>query len=279
MGFYSKLRGTIETIFQFGTDRAAIRSQAGGSILEVRNSADSAFGILRAATPVDDNDVVTKKYADTLEKPIIVKAQADTSVSIPNNTAVRRFLVVTTAGNGAVIGDLLYDNGLNDANPMEILAAVEGRCMAVTDSLSGGTVTFEPDSIYIWDEDGTEWIKIGDIGSVTGAIRELRYVIDNSATQDSTAEMPANARVSECQVIITTQYSGGATITVGTTGDTDAFQVAGDNNPQKGGVPNIFSVPQDTDVGGSASVVRTTIAGAPAAGAGVVVVKFSTVLS
>ncbi|MEL7340739.1 MAG: hypothetical protein AAGM67_09655 [Bacteroidota bacterium] len=268
---YKNLAGTLNTIFQFGLSRPQIRSLSTGE-LEVRNAADSDFAVLRVATPVGDNDAVTKLYADTLEKPIVVSRQADTSVSLPANTGVRGFVVVTTAGSGAAIGDLLYDDG-SGAGTMTILPAVEGRTIAVTDALSGGTVSFDPDSIYIWDEDGSAWIKIGDIGSVTGAVRTIRYTINNAAAQDSTFEIPANNRIVFAQLEVTTAYSGGATIEIGNTTTSDLFMGTAQNNPQLLG--GIYTVEQDTDQGGTASVVRTTIGGAPAAGDGVVLVMFT----
>ena len=276
MDLRKKIRGIIGSIFQLGLGGPQIKNNSG--VIEMRNAADSDYVRLKTLAPVDDNDVVNKKYADTLSKPIITKRQADTSASIPTNTAVRGFLVVTTAGSGAVIGDVLFDDG-SSSGLMEILAANEGRTLAITDSLSGGTITFDPDSIYQWDEDNTVWVKIGDIGSVTGAIRTVRFTIDNSAQQDSTFAIPANARILECVLEITTQYSGGTDIDIGNTSTVNLIMDQGDNNPQQGGVPNSFSIEQDTDWGGSDSVVRVTITGGPAAGAGVVIVKFTTPLA
>jgi len=268
---FKKIAGIIGNLFHFdGGEGPLLKNNA--STLEVRTFDDSAFGKLRVATPTGDNDAVNKLYADTLEKPLIIKRQADTSSSIPGNTAVRGFVVVSTAGSGAAIGDVLYDDGSNTGT-MAILTAVEGRTIAVTDALGGGTVTFNADTIYLWDEDGGAWLGIGDLGTVTGALRVLRYAITNSASQDSSSTLPAGARVFEARCEVTTPYSGGAVITVGRVGDTDAFIEAGDIKEQNAG---LYSVDQDTLVA-SASVVRTTITGAPAAGAGVVTVFYSVV--
>lgn len=271
---YKKIRGTIENLFRFGLGRAQIKSQV-SDILEVRKSDDSGYAIMRGLAPVGDNDYVTKKYADTLEKPLIVKRQADCSVAIPNNTAVRGFVVVTTAGSGAAIGDILYDNGLNDAAPMEILAANEGRTLAITDTLSGGTISFDADSVYIWDADGTAWVKIGDIGSVTGAVRAIRFGIINTAAQNSVSSIPQNARVLRCRLEVTTPYSGGATISIGYAGAVAAFQLTTDNSPQ---VAAAYIVDQDTQVP-TVQTVLVTVGGAPAAGVGVVIVEFALALA
>lgn len=261
--------GTLANSFQLGIDRALIRSLAGGQV-EVRNAADDAYAVLRVAAPVGDNDAVTKYYADSIEKPLIVKRQADCSLAIPNNTATRGWVVVTTAGNGAVVGDILYDDG-SGTGTMAIVSAVEGRTIAVTDALTGGTISFEADSIYIWDADGSTWIKIGDIANFTGAVRVIRFAIDNTASQDSTFSVPANARIFETILQVTTEYSAGTTISIGDATTADKFMGTGQNKPQK---VDFYSVEQDTDKG-TAGVVRVAIAGAPAAGAGVVVVKFA----
>jgi len=270
MGLLDKIRGTIENVFQIGIGGPQVKNNSG--VLEARNAADSDFVIVRGLSPVGDNDLTTKKYVDSAERAMVVKRQADCSSAIPVNTGVRGFVVVTTAGSGAAIGDVLFDDG-SGSGTMEILSAVEGRTIAVTDALSGGTITFDPDSIYIWDEDGGSWIKIGDIGSVTGAIRTVEFALDNSASQDSTFSIPANANILECRLEITTPYSGGAGIKVGNTTDDDLIMAENDNSPQ---AAHDYVVRQNTEWGGSASVVRATVTGSPAAGAGNLLVKFTT---
>jgi hypothetical protein len=178
--------------------------------------------------------------------------------------------VVTTAGSGAVIGDVLFDNGLNDSNPMAILAKNDGREIAVMNALSGGTISLDVNSIYIWDDDGLAWVKIGDVGNTTGPVRMIRYAIATAASVDSIAQIPANAIITRTN--ITTPYSGGATIDNGDTGTADKFQPQGDIDPQTVG---IYVTPQSTDQGGSASVGRTAIGGAPGAGAGFVEIFYS----
>lgn len=63
MSLFSKIRGTIETIFQLGLGGPQLKANAGN--VEARNSADAAFVIVRGATPVAANDLVTKAYADS----------------------------------------------------------------------------------------------------------------------------------------------------------------------------------------------------------------------
>ena len=268
---FQKLAGIVGSVFQIdvANDGPNLKNNAG--VLEFRNAADSDFVIARGNTPVGDNDLVTKLYADSLSKPLIVDRQADTTISLPNNTAQRGFIVVTTPGSGAAIGDLLFDDGTSSGTTT-ILPAIEGRTIAVTDALTGGSITFDADSIYIWDADGTQWIKVGDVGNVTGAARAVKFAIGTSTVDSSTILTTAD-RIIEVRTTITSAYNAGATIEIGSTVDADKYQTAADNNPQKAGVPNTFKC-ADQDTQADAGVVRATVTGATS-GAGEVLVLYT----
>jgi len=63
MSIFSKIRGTMEQLFQLqGPTGAQIKNNAGA--VEMRNSADSGFAVARGATPVAANDLATKAYVD-----------------------------------------------------------------------------------------------------------------------------------------------------------------------------------------------------------------------
>jgi hypothetical protein len=64
VSLWSKLRGTIETIFQLGLGGPNLKNNAG--VVENRNAADAAFAIARGATPLAANDLTTKAYVDGL---------------------------------------------------------------------------------------------------------------------------------------------------------------------------------------------------------------------
>jgi hypothetical protein len=110
-----------------------------------------------------------------------------------------------------------------------------------------------------------------DAGSALGAIKQIRFVIGTSTVSSATS-IPANAVVSDCQVKITTPYSGGATISVGRTGSTSLLMATTDNLPQSS---DTFQSEQDTAWGASPLAVLVTIGGSPGAGAGVVIVNYS----
>lgn len=112
-----------------------------------------------------------------------------------------------------------------------------------------------------------------DTGVQGGAIREVRFAIGTGAAQNSATTIPANVQIIDAEVTITTPYSAGATIAVGQTGSTSLLQGTTDNNPQSA---NRYQSDQDTAWGGTARTVLVTVTGAPAAGVGVVIVRYTT---
>jgi hypothetical protein len=279
MGEFKKLDGNIGESFQLDVvnDGPMIKHDGLGAA-QVRNAADSDYETLSVGQPTNPQHAATRLYVDSVSKPLIVVGQFDGNDALPANTAVIRYLVVTTTGANATIGEIIYDDGTNTGTT-QVLSAENGRTISTTTTLTGGTISFDADAVYHWDADGSSgtsnvWVKISDVGNVTGALRVISYLITNAATQDSTAQIPAGAYVLEARLTVTTPYSGGATIEIGTTADADAFQTTTDNKADKGSPPNRFVKDQETLVA-SASVVRTTIAGAPAAGAGRVTVLYA----
>lgn len=114
-----------------------------------------------------------------------------------------------------------------------------------------------------------------DSGGASGAIQEIRFAISTASTASAT-QLPASCQVTEATVEITTPYSGGTTISVGqTSGSATLFQLTTDNLATAAG---LYQVMQDTGASATPATVSVTIAGAPSAGAGFVIVKFSETL-
>lgn len=90
------------------------------------------------------------------------------------------------------------------------------------------------------------------------------------ATVSSTALIPAGAIVMSARLNIVTPYSAGTTISIGQAGSVSEFMATTDNNP---GAAAVWINEQDT-AAASANPVLVTISGAPAAGAGFVVVTY-----
>jgi len=79
---------------------------------------------------------------------ISVGAQASGAVALPANTGVAHFIVVTTSGGFAVIGELYYDDGTG-VGTVTVLPALLGRSMLVTAALSGGAIELDVGG-YLW---------------------------------------------------------------------------------------------------------------------------------
>lgn len=268
MSVFSKLRGTIETLFQLGLGGPNLKNNAG--VIEARNAGDGGFVVVRGASPVGSNDLATKTYVDTLASRTVVSAQFDGNDPLPANSGVEHFYVVTTAGPQGAIGELLWDDGTG-VGDTTLLAASDGRLIITTQAFTGGTVSLKAESLYAWDGGTSEWVNAG--GSATsGGVRVIRYAVTNAASQDSASKIPANAIILRARLNVSVPYSGGTTISIGRVGSLALLQATTDNRPT---VADIYEVPQETAWGGAENAVRTTIAGAPAAGSGFVLVEYS----
>lgn len=267
MALWSKIRGTIETIFQVGLGGPQLKNNSGA--VEVRNSGDSAFALLRALSPVNDNDVATKQYVDTIASPTIVTSQFDGNNTLPTNSTLEKFYVVSSTGSNATIGQLLWDDGSNTGTVTVLAAAA--RMIVTTQALVGGTATFKADTPYVWDVASTSWVNAGG-SALSGCQRTIRMALTNAASQSSASQIPANAVVAEVAIKVVTPYSAGATLIVGQTGSTSLLAGTTDNLATVAGT---YLLPLDTGWGASALAVLVTVAGAPAAGAGFCIVRYS----
>jgi len=266
--------GISEDRFQVDEPNAGPMLKNTSGVMDVRNSDDTAYARVKAGAALDNNDLVTLKQFKSTKLFEFVSAQADTSVALPTNTAAKRMLVVTTAGTGAAIGDLLYDNGTSTGS-MEIITA-QARTIHIPVAFSGGTITFDPDTLYMWDEEAVpanKWIKVGDVGAVSGAIRTIKITYTTAATNDSATSIPAGADVILSKTKITTPYSGGATINIGTPTSSAKFQPASKIRPQ-GPTDRLYSKQQITNQA-TAEVVRASVGGTPAAGEAITIVSFT----
>ncbi len=192
MSLFSKIRGTIETLFQIGLQGPQLKKSSGAA-LDVRDNADGAYAVVRVAAPVGGQDAATKTYTDT--------------------------------------GD----------------AASVATSEAYTDAAVAGI-------------------------STAGVVREIRMPLALAATTTSATSIPANAVVNYVAVKVGTQYSAGATVSVGQTGSLALLMATVDNLPQS---TDMFEISCDIPWGASALPVVATIAGAPAAGAGFVIVRYT----
>ena len=266
MGLFSRLAGVVNSFFQLGGPGGP-GFNANSGVLEAKNSGNTAFAIMRGATPVGDNDLATKAYVDSIFKPIPVSLQFNGNNALPANSGTEQYYVVTTTGVNAAIGQVLWDDGTG-VGTVTVLAAKTGNEIVTTANFSGGTINLTTNQNYVWS--GSAWVNISP--NVTGAEYCVDLPITTAAAQSSATLIPANAIVLRSSLQVTTPYSAGTTISVGQTGSTSLLQATGDSTPT---IANTYDAPQRTAWGASALALLVTIAGAPSAGAGLATVTYT----
>lgn len=133
------------------------------------------------------------KPKPVVDHPIVVKRQADCSSAIPNNTSVAGHVVVTTAGSGAVFGDLLIDNE-SGSGLMEISLAFENRVIINSEAFTGGTIEFpDADRQHTWDEDGGIWVETGAGSAVWEVVANVLQIIAAAGVLDVKIKLGDNA--------------------------------------------------------------------------------------
>jgi len=238
------LSGTVE----LGKGGPKIVDSSG--TIEARDQAGTAFAKLRAGHPVDANDVVTLRYLQT-KGAVTVLGQINGG-SPPAAGVAGRMYVCTTTGGGYTVKYLYYDNGVT----WEEIIPSEGLSIAVTDALTGGTLTFDADHSYLWDADGSTWVDIGpstasSLAKITKT-REVSLVFGSAGTLNVGAVIPIYGRVLRVCVNVTQTFNGTApTVTVGDSGDADRFMTGAENNLKALGpcwIDTFFMVPAETQI-------------------------------
>ena len=113
-------------------------------------------------------------------------------------------------------------------------------------------------------------VTLGSLTSLPGVANVIRFAIGTGAVQTSVASIPANAIVLRAFIDVTTAYSAGATLELGTAASAALFMATGDVDPQ---VIDLYDAPQDT-TNTTADPLQVTVGGAPAAGAGFACVMY-----
>ena len=156
MSFFSKIRGTFETIFQIGKSGVQLKNNA--VKLEVRDAADAAFVIARAADPVGNDDLVTLRYFNAhnegaagleIVKMPLAHATKVSTATIPDNSIIAWCIIeVTTIYDGTTptfvikrTGDatvILEDTGDSDLTALGTYEVPQVKSWGAT---GAGTVT------------------------------------------------------------------------------------------------------------------------------------------
>lgn len=163
MSFYSKLRGTFESIFQIGKGGPNVKNNSG--VIEFRNAADNAFALARALDPVGNNDLVTLGYFNTYNaaaqgltyvKVTLAQSTVVTTGTIPDNAIIQDCVVdVTTA----------YDNNATIA--VKRTGDATKTLSATADNDAATIGTYQVPQILSWGSTGAGTVTATITGSPT----------------------------------------------------------------------------------------------------------------
>jgi hypothetical protein len=293
MANYSKLAGNIGADFQI--DKTGVSSLAGGSgpgpqlghisgDLVVATDLTSLPGSLSqilaqhvSSASQNGNTLTTFQ----MYQQRFVLAGSFSGASVPNNTSSMQFLVCHTAGGSWAVGDIAFDNGLNDGSPVIQIQIQNGYLVTIHGSditAAGSLPTLAANSAYIWD--GSAYQKF--ISGYTGLTRTIRVDFGHGnfagGTLSSTATIPANATILRSRVKILTggTFDGSATVSVGYTGQAATLMATTDSDLTTAGSFIVDGPSDNTDWPNAAHAVLLTLSGTPSMGAGYVVVEYTT---
>lgn len=218
-----------------------IKNAAGA--IEARNAGDTALVPLRAATPVGDNDVVTKGYLEKTAD-IRVKGEIYDSAGVvgsPTNASVGDvYIAKDTVGLFTVNNLYRFVNAVAIASAIasdfEEIPTSEALKITVSDDLSNGGFTLTADHVYIWDEDNTVWTDGGlSATQVDASKSEKDTLLFSDAPSKILENVKAGASVLKAIVKVTTPFDGSATLTIGEAGNTSNIATAAEIDLQTAG--------------------------------------------
>lgn len=256
MGYIRNMIGVVHDYIMIGSLGPRLKNNSGK--IEARNNADDAYTQLVVADASANMEAMNLESVWQSWRYIPVAAGANCSSAIPNNTAARRILVVSVAGDSAVVGDLLFDNGLNDAAKMTIIPKRDGQMIVPLANVTALSLIAR--NGYLWDDTDAAWELAFDGGSnAVGGVNWMSLAVTTS-TATHTANIPANSRIVLAIVDIGAAYNVETTYNVGIGSDTDLFFP---NSLLTGKTTvNTFENPQYTTIGATATPLVATLANA-----------------
>jgi len=290
MANYSKLAGNIGADFQI--DKTGVSSLGGGSgpgpqLGHV--SGDLVVATDLTTLPGSLSQIIAQHVSSASQngntlttfqmyQQRFVLADSFSGGSVPNNSATMQFLVCHTASGSWDVGDIAFDNGLNDSSPVIRIQIQNGYLVTIHGSnitAAGSLPTLAANSAYIWDGSAFQTFISGYTG-ISKVIRVPFVTADFPGTKVSTAEIPADATILRSRVRV---YNGGTfsagTVTVGYTGSAAVLMATTDSDLTTAGNFIVEGTTGNADWDSSSHPVLLTLAGAPApGGAGEVIVEY-----
>jgi hypothetical protein len=256
----------VGPVIELGKGGAKLKNSAG--ILEARNNADTTYAVLRAADPVGEQDVVTKRFFErNAHLTVVGQIDGNTPPAVVNGA----IFICTTAGGLFAEGALYRGEG----GSWIAIPLFDGMRISVADALTGGAIEFLGDHIYIYDEDTTAWNDVGPAPAETKNVKTQRALLQFSTSSPLNigSALPANAVVRRVIVNVTVAFDGTApTLEVGDAGDTDRHMLAAEVDLKTVGK---YEISQYHLYGSSTQVIGTYAADSSTAGQADIMVEYS----
>ena len=265
MSLYESILGTIQTLFHIGGPSGPAWKRSTNDI-QARNTGDTVMANVQVAAATADAHATT--YLDLKRRCYLIEWNFDGGgVVPPPGTNTGKYGFCHTSGGGYTAGQVYYDDGA-----AIVVATVYkmGQLMATT--AVTGTVSLIANGVYIAQTAAAPftWTLKGDGTLVyTGLLQSIRIPL-LLVPATSTTVIPTSSKVMRVYTNVTTPYSGGTTIEVAI--GAEVLQATTENDPT---VAAAYKNDPLHDVV-SGDVVTVTIAGAPGAGAGEVIVEYDT---
>lgn len=200
-------------------------------------------------------------------------ADADHALSVTEYT--NNFLALTSTVIGGLTATRNLIAPLVTGQEFTIQNNTTGGQAIVVKGSSGTGVSIPNGATVAVICDGTNYLVPSAGGAPTpGQVFTIRIPV-GTATVSSSASIPAGAVVMRAYLNVTTLYSGGATISLGTAANASLFMTIAQNDPQ---VADLYDSPQDT-VNAVVDPLLVTVAGSPGAGVAAACVEYAIPLS
>lgn len=268
MSLFKKLNGVIDSLFQVGGPTGnGIKAETYG--LSIRDSLGTTLkrlGIGRASASTD-----AATYLDVKEKGILIQFSF-TGASAPSpGSNTGNYGMCHTSGGLFTAGAIYLDSG----SSLDLVTGYKGQLILTTSAFTG-SVSLSANGLYIAQSNSAPftWTLKGDgAPAATGLTKSIKLTTGLASPVNSSTSIPASAEITEVVLDIGTGYSAGTNIQVVINGSSPLEVMATtENDPTQVAT---YSRDQRTVVGASnAGAVQAIISGGPAAGAGVVVVKY-----
>lgn len=264
--------GSIAGTVELG--KGGPRLNANGAVIEARDNTNANLVPIRAASPIGDNDVVTKSFMLTQANVSIIGEiynVGGTPTFYPAVFADTNVYICTQTVGSYTQKTLYWYNGTSWA----AIGSFPGMRISMTTNLTHGTDQYTVDHIYMWDATNSLWIDIGPASAVTKVVKTIRGTIafgSSSPVSIGTA-VPTGANVLEATVQVVTPFNGtNPTLSLGDAGTINSIMATSEIDLTTAGT---YKADCYTPYLSATQLLATLAAGGSSAGAANIEIEYS----